>query len=82
MYILKTLNSMNDINDKEINNIAKYILLHGTLNFSKSTQNTNCMNTCRGKSKFRVFCILFDVEFNSIILTTRLIIKIRTKKML
>ena len=55
--------------DKKVHNIAEYNLPHGILNPSKPTKDVNshyypflhvCMNTIKGKEKFKYFRILLD----------------------
>ena len=61
---MKSLNDMNRIHNKDVNNIHECNLLHGILNSSKRTKNMNIhyypilhvfMNTSRGKAKLREF---------------------------
>ena len=61
---------MTRINDKELNKIAEYNLIHDMINSPKHAKNLNihyspilhgCMNTRRGKAKFKNFRILLDI---------------------
>ena len=66
---MKILNSMSRTNNNKANNKAECNLLHDMLNPSKRTKNINshysvilngCMNTCKGKEKFKNVRILLD----------------------
>ena len=63
-YGMKSLNDMNRIHNNKVNNTSGWNLLHAILNSSKRTKNMNihyypilhvCMNTSRGKAKFKEF---------------------------
>ena len=85
---MNSLNDVNCIHDNKNNNISECNLLHGILNSSKRTKNTNrhyyfildgWMNTYRGKVKFKKFWILLDVGCISTVITRSLITKFKTK---
>ena len=89
LYDKKIFNDINLLHNKDVNNIAKYILLHGILNSSKRTKNINShyspllhgfMNTRKGKAKFKKFRILLDSGFSYTIVMKRLILKLKTKE--
>ena len=85
---MKSLNDMNRIHDKKLNNIAQCDLLHNIINPYKHAKSINnhyssilheCMSTCRGVSNFKNFRILLDSGCISTILMRRLITKLKTK---
>ena len=89
IYGMKILNDMNHIHENEVNNISECNLLHGVLDPSKLTKNINiyhspilrvCMNTCRGKAKFKNFRILLVSGFSSTIVMRSLLDKLKAKK--
>ena len=80
---------MTRIHNNEVKNIAECNLLHGIINIPKRTKKLNihyshilhgCMNTRKGKAKFKNFRILLYSGFSSMILMGRLIEKIRPEK--
>ena len=75
---------MTRIQNNEVKNISECNLLHDIINPSKRTKNLNshyspilhgCMNTRKGKSKFKNFRILLDSGCNSTIVMGRLVKK-------
>ena len=61
-------NDMTCIRNNEVNNIPEFNLLHDIINSPKHAEYLNihyspiihgCMNTRRGKAKFKNFCIIF-----------------------
>ena len=69
MYYMKRLNDMKYMNDNKVNIISEYNLLSDILNTFKWTKNIiihyypilhGCMNTRRGRAKYRIFWILLD----------------------
>ena len=61
---------MNNIHGNDVNNIAKFNLLHDILNPNKCIRHGNnhyfyilhgCMNTCRGKTKYKNLILLYSV---------------------
>ena len=75
--------------DNEVNNISELNVLHDIINPSKHTENLNiyyshiihvCMNTRKGKTKFKNFRILLDSVYSSTSVMRRLIEKINTDK--
>ena len=71
---------MNRIHDIEVNNIDGCNLLHDKINNYICTKNINiydypfihgCMNTCRGRAKFKDFGILLDSGCIYTIITKR-----------
>ena len=74
---------------KKVNQIAEVNLLHYILNPSKRSKNINsyyfpilhaCMNTQKGRAKFKNFRILLDSGCSSMIIIRRLIEKLISKK--
>ena len=68
---MKILGGINPIHGRDINNIAECNLLHDILNPYKRNKNMNfryspilhgCMNTLRGKARFKNLRILLDSE--------------------
>ena len=83
------LNGMNFINKKEVNTISELNLLHDILNPSKSTKDINthyspilhvCIDTRKGKAKFKDFRILLHIECSSTIVMRMIIEKLTPKK--
>ena len=71
IYDMKSLNYINLIHDKDINNIVEWNLLQCILNYSKLTKYINihyypiqygCMNTRKGKAKFKIFKYYWIVD--------------------
>ena len=69
---MKGFNARNHKHDKDVNDTSKYNLLNYIPNPSKHTKNTRthyslilhgCMNTRRGRAKYRTFksCYIVDV---------------------
>ena len=60
---LKRIHNMKNINDNDVNNTDEYNVLHDVLNDSKHIQKKNhyfpilhgCINTHRGKKKYKMF---------------------------
>ena len=82
---------MNCIHDNEVNKIDECNLLHVIINPSNRTKNINshyspiiygCMNTQKGRPKFKIIQILLDNGCSSITLIRRLMAKIIPKKTL
>ena len=80
---------MTRIHDDEVNNIAEYNLLHDIINPSRHTKQLNshyspiihgCINTRKGKKKFRKFRILLDSGCSSAIVMGRLVKILHHKK--
>ena len=80
---------MNCIHENKVNNIVEYNWLHDILNPSKHTKSLNihcspiihgCMNTQRGRAKFKNFQIFLDSGYSSTILTRRPIKKLNPKE--
>ena len=66
---MKSLDDMNFIYYKYVNNITEFNLLHDILNYSKNNKNINshyssilygCINTPRSKNKLKNFRIFLD----------------------
>ena len=86
------MNSLDDINlihVKNLNNIDELNLLNDTLNICKLTKNIyihyppilhGCMNARRGRAKFKNYLILLDSECSSTIITKIIITNIKTKE--
>ena len=77
------------IHDKELNRISECNLLHDIINPPKLTKKINshyspiihgCMNTRKGKSKFKNFRKLLDSGCSSTIVMGRLVEKIHPEK--
>ena len=75
--------------DKEVNKLAEYNLLHDIIIYTKLTGNLNiqyypilhgCMNTRKGKARFKKFPILLDSGCSSTILIGRLVEKMHPEK--
>ena len=75
---------MTRIHDKEVNKKAECSLLHDIINPSRQTQKLNihyssilqiCMNTRKGKEKFKKCRILFDIGCSSTVVMGSLIEK-------
>ena len=73
---------MTRINNNEVKNISEYNLLHDIINHTKHAKILNihyspilhvCMNTRKGKAKFKNFRILLDSGCNSTIAMVRLV---------
>ena len=73
---------MTRIHNNEVKNIAKYNLLRDIINPPKRAKNLNirysynlhgCMNTRKGKAKFKNFRILLDSLCSSTIVMGRLV---------
>ena len=73
---------MNSIYDTEVNNIVELNLLNGIFKTDKRTKILyihyspilhGCMNTIKGKAKFKNFRILLDSGFSSTIFMLRLV---------
>ena len=88
-YEIEIHNVITSINDNKLNNIAEFNLLHDLINPPKRTTFLNryyspilhgCMNTRKGKSRFKNFWILLDSEFSSINLMGRLVEKLHTNR--
>ena len=82
---------MTRIHDDKVNNISKCNLLYDILNPPKCTKKLNnhyypiiheCMNTRKGKTKFKNFRILLDSGGSSKIVMGRLFKKLVLEKML
>ena len=82
---LKIKNYMMRIHDEEVNNIAECHLLHDIINPPKLTKNLNihyspiphgCMNTKKGKEKFKNFRILLYSGCSSTIVMRGLVEKL------
>ena len=80
---------MMHIHDKERNKIAECNLLHDMINPPKLTKHLNshyshiihkCMNTIKGKGKFKKFFILFDSGCSSTVAMGRLVKKLHPEK--
>ena len=80
---------MTHTNINKVNNIAECNLLHYILNPLKTPQKLNnhyysilhvCINTRKGKAKFKKFQILLDSECSSTIVMGRLIEKLHPKE--
>ena len=76
---------MTRIHNKEVKNIAEFNLLHNIINPPKRAKILNrhyspilhiCMNTRKGKAKFKNFCILLDSGCSSTILMISLVKKL------
>ena len=89
IYDIKRQNSMTCIHENEVNKITKWNLLHDVLNPYKHTKNKNshyspiihvCMNTGKGRDKFKTFWILLDSECGYTIVIVRLIRKLTPKE--
>ena len=83
---MKNVYYNNNINDDNINNISGFNLLHCELNPSKYIQNTNyhyfpilygCINTRRGKVKYKNFQILSDNGCISVVVIKKLMQKLK-----
>ena len=79
---MKRPNDMNRKHKNEVNNISECNLLQDILNPSRRTKHINnhyspilyaCMNTRKGRAKFKNFRILLDSGYRSTIVTRRLI---------
>ena len=88
VYDKKISNNMNRINDKYINNIAEFNLLHNVIDYYKCTKNINthysftihgCMDTRMGEEKHKKLYILLDIGCSYTIVMRILPIKHRTK---
>ena len=83
------LNGMNCINKKEVNTISECNLLYDIINPSEITKYINthyspilhvCINTWKGKAKFKDFRILLHSECSSTIVMRIIIEKLTPKK--
>ena len=77
------------IHDKEVNKTAEYNLLHHIINPPKRAKNINshyssilhgCMNTRKGRAKFKNFRILMDSGCSSMIVIRRIFEKLKIEK--
>ena len=82
---------MTRINDNGVNNTAEYNLLHDIVNPPKRTKKLNihystiihgCMNTRKGKARFKKFRILLDSGFSPTTVMGRPFEKLILEKML
>ena len=82
---------MTCMHGKEVNNIVEYNLLYDILNPPKQTKKLNsnhspilhgCMNTRKGKSRFKKFRILLDSWCSFIILMVRIVENLFLKSIL
>ena len=82
---------MTCIHNNEVKNIAECNLLHGIINPPKRAKKLKihyspilqvCMNTRKGKSKFKNFSIILDSGCSSMILMGSLVEKFILKKIL
>ena len=73
------------IHDNEVNNIAEGNLLHDIINPPKHAKNINihyspilygCMNTGKGRSKYKTLWIILDSGCSSTIIIRRLVEKL------
>ena len=80
---------MTRINNNELKNIAECNLLHDMINPPKRAKNLNihyspiingCMNTRKGKTRFKNFRIIFDSGCSYTIVTRRIIKKLCPEK--
>ena len=81
-YVIENRNYTMCIHNNELQNIAECNLLHDTINPPKRAKNLNnhyspslhgCMNTRKGKEKFKNFHIFLDNGFSSTIVMGRLV---------
>ena len=77
------------INENKVNNMDEFNLLHDIPNTFKHSKNINshyspimngCMNTFRGKEKFKMSLVLLDIVYISDIGTRRLMKRLKTKE--
>ena len=77
------------IHDKEVKDIAERSLLHDIINPTKRAKNINihyytilhlCMNTRKGRARFKNFRIFVDSGCSSTIIMRRLVEKIHSEK--
>ena len=82
---------MTRIQNDEVKNICECNVIHDIVNLPKRAKNLDshyspilhrCMNTRRGKAKFKNFCILLESGCSSMIVMGRLVEKYPQKKML
>ena len=88
-YIIEDTNEMIYIHDKEVNKISECNLLHDIINPPKRAKNLNshyspilnvCMNTRKGRSRFKNFQIILDSVCSSTILMGRIVKKLFHEK--
>ena len=88
-YEIEIQNGMTCIKRNKLNKLAEYNLLHDILNTPKHTKKSNrhyyhiikgCMNTRKGKAKFKNFQILLDSGFSPTIVIGRLRNKLNPEK--
>ena len=84
VYDIKNHNGITCKHKKKVNNIAECNVLYGMINPSKRTKLLNshyspiligCMNTRKGKSRFKNFQILLDSGCSSTVILVRRIKK-------
>ena len=85
VYGIENRNDMTHIHNNEVKNIDEWNLLHDIINNLKRTKKLNshyspilhgCMNTRKGKAKFKKFRILLDNGCSSTIVMGRLVKKL------
>ena len=78
------------IHDKEVNTIAEWNLLHDIINTPIQSKNINshyypilhgCINTRKGRAKFKNFRIILDSECSSTSVIGRLVEKLHPENM-
>ena len=86
---MKSLDGMDNIHDNKANNISECNSLHDILNTYKRTKNMNdycppilhgCMNTRRGKARFKKFRILLDKGYIYMIAMRGIAKKLKAKE--
>ena len=84
-------NGITRMHNNEVKNTSEFNLLHTIINHPKRTKNLNshyypilhgCINTRKGKTKFKNFRILFNSGFSSTIVMGRLLKNYPQKNML
>ena len=88
-YGVENQDDMTHIHDKYVNYIAECNLLHGIINPTKLKKVLNfhyspilheCMNTRKGKEKFKNFWILSEIGCSSTIVMVIIVVKLHTEK--
>ena len=88
-YGIENRNAMTRMHDNEVNKISEWNLLHDIINPPKHTKFLKrhyypilhgCMNTRKGRAKFKNFCILLDSGCIYIIIIGRIVGKLSPEK--
>ena len=88
-YVIENRSKIIFIHENEVKNTAECNLLHDIINPPKRAKNINshwspiihgCLNTRKGRSKFKNFQILLDGGYSSMIVIRRLVHKLGPRK--